>query len=189
VRPCAAEPPCAEPLCDACYLDDVWVLYYHSAVDRDWTMTSYRKLAAVSSAEEYWGASELLAPALPYGMFFLMREHVFPCWDDPQNIRGGCLTLKVPCQDVAAVWDRLCTHALCEHLTGMGPVNGVSVSPKGPFCILKLWMSGTQAQEVSARPAWLRGAMFLLNMDSLHTAARKRPPAQGAAPGEKNVAR
>lgn len=163
------------------YLDDVWSMYYHDPADRDWTMTSYRKLSTLSCAEEFWGLQDLLSPVLSRGMFFLMREHVFPCWDDPENIRGGCLTMKVPSADVPAAWERMCSEALTEGLRGLGPVNGVSLSPKGGHSILKLWLGDTTAADAGRRPPWLRAAMFLLNLDSLHAAARKQRPQPGQA--------
>jgi hypothetical protein len=78
-------------------------------------------------------------------MFFIMREHVFPCWDDKHNIDGGCISLKVHGDQIVSIWDELTKRVIGETMmrspTDWSHVNGVSISPKRGFCIIKLWMS------------------------------------------------
>lgn len=129
---------------DELFLDDVWSFYFHDPDDRDWTLDSYRKIATVSSAEEFWGVHKLTIENAHKAMFFVMREHVFPCWDDPMNIDGGCFSLMVAKEAVAAVWGALCAKMLTERLTAdpakSDVVTGLSVSPKIDFCIVKIWL-------------------------------------------------
>ena len=129
---------------DELFLDDVWSLYFHDPDDRDWTLESYRKIATVSSAEEFWGVHKLTIAHAHKAMFFVMREHVFPCWDDPLNIDGGCFSLMVMKDAVAAVWEAMCVKMLTERLTAdparSDVVTGLSVSPKIDFCIVKIWL-------------------------------------------------
>jgi hypothetical protein len=133
------------------YLDDTWVMWFHDPNDPDWTNASYVQIAAISSANNFWAVQSLLSDKVQNGMFFLMREHVFPCWDDPYNSQGGCLSIKVPSHDATGFWEELCTAMLSENLlrpTGTGGgeakaqefVNGLSVTPKGTFCVFKLWI-------------------------------------------------
>jgi hypothetical protein len=80
-------------------------------------------------------------------MFFLMREHIFPAWDDPCNISGGCVCLKIPKSIVETFWHAVCANLLGETLVKEAYrdtdciVNGVSISPKNFFCIIKIWLS------------------------------------------------
>nr|WRJ69546.1 eukaryotic initiation factor 4E [Oceanusvirus sp.] len=126
------------------FLDDVWSIYFHDPDDRDWTINSYKKIATVSSAEEFWGIHKMIRDYTNKGMFFIMREHVFPCWDDPTNIEGGCLSLMVPKDDVPQTWETYCVKMLTERLARdekmSDIVNGMSISPKNDFCILKIWV-------------------------------------------------
>ena len=176
---------------DEVFLDDTWSLYFHDPQDSDWRLSSYVKITDVSSANEFWGVANTVGNRIGNGMFFLMREHVFPCWDDKYNIQGGCLSIKVANDAVARTWNELCTEILGEGMeaecaalaaehgatgatgaTGGAAVeiNGISVSPKYNFAIIKLWLSSARMQEPRLRPASLRDdSFFRLNLQSLHS--------------------
>lgn len=150
-------------------LQDVWTLYFHDPNDVDWNLSSYVRLGDISSVADYWDYRTATASYLSRGMFFVMREHVFPCWDDKMNINGGCLSMKVLKDDMPIYWDNLLVHMLGERLfdpkrndedggkndrdgvkqtkddddedeDAWSVVNGLSVSPKRYFCIIKIWL-------------------------------------------------
>ena len=148
-------------------LDDTWTLYFHEPSNNDWTMPSYVRLEQISSVESFWQVHEGIKKYLSHGMFFLMREHVFPCWDDVHNIRGGCISIKVLKEELESFWELAVVRMLGDRLvvSGQGPgspnspkdrpntaevneeepdvwsmVNGISTSPKRYFCICKLWL-------------------------------------------------
>lgn len=129
---------------DDVVLNDVWTMYFHDPNDSDWTCNSYKRITNISSVKEYWRLHDLLKAHIPQGMFFFMREHVFPCWDDPNNIDGGCLSIKVLKQHMPAFWHALCVRllgeTLCEDVGDWHLVRGISTSPKRNFCIVKLWI-------------------------------------------------
>lgn len=129
------------------WLQDVWTFYFHDPDDASWTLESYRRLGDAASVGELWEMIGATAPHAHAGMFFVMREHVFPCWDDAHNIDGGCVSIKVPLEAARATWELLVKRALGETLVvpddRWASLNGVSVSPKRGFCIFKLWMADT----------------------------------------------
>lgn len=127
-------------------LNDVWTYYFHDPNDVDWTLPSYNRLVNVSCIEDFWNVHSLLKEKIHMGMFFLMREHVFPCWDDELNREGGCLSIKVLKQDMTAFWEELSIRLLGECLLKTeksnlwNHINGISTSPKKHFCIVKIWL-------------------------------------------------
>lgn len=128
-------------------LDSPWTLYFHDPDDRNWNFESYAKICTVYSAREYWGVTRRLSEnnAIGKGMWFFMRDDVFPCWDDKANIGGGCLSFMVNKCDVARAWQEFCEPMLCGCMRADGgadyeEINGLSVSPKNDFCILKIWL-------------------------------------------------
>lgn len=127
------------------WLDDIWTWYFHDPSNTSWTLESYKRLCDISTIEEFWQLNDAHAPLVPNGMFFLMRESVFPCWDDPTNIKGGCASMKVSVSEVQPLWEMLCKRMLGETLVVKEDddrvINGISISPKRSFCILKIWMS------------------------------------------------
>ena len=130
---------------DDAFLNDTWRAFFHDPANSDWTMQSYVPLTTVGSVKDAWLLHNTIDGLVSRGMFFLMREHVFPCWDDKHNIDGGCVSIKVRHSDTPAVFRDLVNRMLGETLVDGAEwdhVNGISVSPKKEFNIIKLWLSG-----------------------------------------------
>lgn len=130
------------------FLNDLWSIYFHDPYDEKWTYDSYKRLATVGSVEAFWEVHEKLKDKIHAGMFFVMREHIFPCWDDENNKKGGCLSIKVLKQDMKEFWEYLCVRLLGEsfikeehRVLNWSKVNGISTSPKKHFCIVKVWLA------------------------------------------------
>lgn len=128
------------------HLNDIWNIYFHDPYDSNWTNSSYVRVATISTIEEFWEHFNCVKINIHKGMFFLMREYVFPCWDDENNINGGCLSIKVLKENMADYFEDLCVKLLCEKLIvddkiiSWNCVNGISASPKKSFCIIKIWL-------------------------------------------------
>lgn len=128
------------------YLNDIWSMYFHDPYDNNWNYDSYISLGPISTIDDYWDFQTVLKDKVQCGMFFLMREHIFPCWDDDNNRDGGCLSIKVLKQDLKEFWEIMTMRLLGEHLLNddvkecWDEINGISTSPKKHFCIVKLWL-------------------------------------------------
>ena len=135
-------------------LNDLWSFYFHDPFNTNWNLSSYIKVTDISSTDAFWSTHKTFIEKINMGMFFLTREHIFPCWDDPFNKDGGCLSIKVLKQDVRPFWEGICARVLGETLlkdtTKWDHVNGVSISPKKHFCIIKVWMRTNESQEAVA---------------------------------------
>jgi hypothetical protein len=136
------------------YLNDLWTLYFHDPFDNDWTNKSYIKLSDISEVEEFWEIHNQIKDNVNRGMFFCMREHIFPCWDDPLNINGTCMSVKVLKENSVKYWEELIISILGETFVkeeyrkdSWNVVNGLSISPKKSFCIIKVWLSSMDLNE------------------------------------------
>lgn len=129
------------------WLQDSWTVYHHSPSDPSWTLSSYHRIGGMSVLSDFWPLHGAMQPRLMDCMFFAMREHVFPCWDDKSNIDGGCVSFKVPVEHAEAFWEELFKRAVGETLVSPSAeracvVNGVSTSARrGGFCIFKVWLA------------------------------------------------
>ena len=127
-------------------LNDTWSLYFHDPFNEDWTYASYHKICDITSAVEYWEVFDTLRDYFSRGMFFIFREHVFPCWDDESNINGGCISIKVLKKDLTPLWEDITMRMLGESflkkekMIFWNNVNGMSISPKKAFSIIKIWL-------------------------------------------------
>lgn len=161
------------------FLNDVWVMYFHDPFDVDWTNKSYHRMGDISTVADFWDHMKSLQKHVQNGMFFLMREHVFPCWDDPENIKGGCLSMKVLKEDIVHFWQHLSMQLVGETLLKpehrdkhWNDVNGISVSPKKNFCIVKIWLRDPVVENkdwYDVLKVYHGDIMFKLNHDSINS--------------------
>jgi hypothetical protein len=131
-------------MCDFHTLSDKWVLYAHLPHDTNWSIDSYKSILEFNSVEQSLSLFEAIPDIMINNcMLFLMRNEVKPIWEDKHNRDGGCFSFKVSNQNVASVWRNLCYSTIGETASNDGKfmknVNGITISPKRNFCILKIW--------------------------------------------------
>ena len=77
-----------------------------------------------------------------------MKNNIKPIWEDYENSKGGCLSYKINTDYVYEVWKKLNYYLIGETLINdkeiIYNINGISISPKKNFCIIKLWIKDTQ---------------------------------------------
>ena len=129
-----------------------WIVWYHNPSDIDWSTKSYKDIIEITSIEDYSvlkNSWDLCLPKVSEGMFFLMRKiddqtSVYPQWEDKNNINGGCWSFKIPKDKCRNVWFDLMKYILGECLIhtdiDYSIVNGISISPKKNFSIVKIWL-------------------------------------------------
>ena len=131
-------------------LETGWVLWYHNPSDQNWDLNSYKNIAEINSLEDYCimkNSWNLCLPNITEGMFFLMRkknnQYIYPQWEDKHNRKGGYWSLKISKEDSEMAWYELIMYTIGETLTNDKydslKINGISISPKKYFCILKIW--------------------------------------------------
>ncbi len=87
-------------------LNSKWSLYYHDPENPDWSNQSYIKVCDFNSIEMFWKIHSVLPHNLFHlGMFFLMRDDIFPTWEDPQNINGACWSYKIAISETREAWE------------------------------------------------------------------------------------
>jgi len=123
-----------------------WILWYHPINENSWTKDTYTKVAEISSIKEFIELFNTF-PSFLKGMFFLMREGIFPQWEDEQNINGGYFSYKISKNVAEKAWFDICACCIGEFLTKdekhMKTINGVSYSPKINNCIIKILNNDT----------------------------------------------
>ena len=124
------------------YLNDIWAIYFHDPFDHNWEISSYKLISTISSVEEFVEIFSLYEDMFYNGMFFLMREHITPRWEDEYNKEGGCFSFKVLNKHVYLIWKTLlflmCGETLCVKKEHNHLINGITISPKKNFCIIKI---------------------------------------------------
>ena len=134
-------------------LNDKWVLYHHLPSNKDWTLSGYEiVMNDIDSIEKTVVLNETIPEdMIKYSMWFLMRKGVTPLWEDPTNISGGNFSYKVVNKNVFEVWKNLfymlCGESLCVEPELNKHINGITISPKKNFCIIKIWLDVSNYQD------------------------------------------
>ena len=119
-----------------------WTLWFHKIDDNNWLIDSYQKLYEIHTVKDYCELINTI-PTYESGMFFLMKEDIPPIWETGKNIGGGMWTFKVSKKKLDELWTDLMAHVLGNTLTTeaeeMNNINGISISPKKEFNIIKIW--------------------------------------------------
>ena len=126
-------------------LNNNWSFYLHLHDTSDWSLKSYIKILEFDDVEN----AILLNDEINYdlikkSMIFVMKDNVKPMWEDENNKNGGCFSFKIANKDVEKIWKevyyRLIGQSLTREQCDYEKINGITLSPKKKFCILKIWM-------------------------------------------------
>jgi hypothetical protein len=134
-------------------LNDKWNLYYHLPDDKNWDISSYTTiLGDIHSAEEMLAINDILSEQIVRScMLFFMRKGIAPMWEDPKNRCGGCFSYRILNKQVPELWKTLvllsCGESLTTNSLHHKHINGITISPKKNFCIVKIWLDTTSYQD------------------------------------------
>jgi hypothetical protein len=122
-------------------LKNAWSFWYHEIKTEDWSKESYVFIHKVKTLEEVWGVLKLITPQhLKNGMYFIMKNDIFPEWSSDENKHGGYWSVKL--QEVnMEQFHRWIIYMITENLYihNKGTIQGLSYSPKFNHGILKIW--------------------------------------------------
>ncbi|ADX06074.1 putative eukaryotic initiation factor 4E family [Organic Lake phycodnavirus 1] len=122
-----------------------WTFYIHLQNTNDWTYESYYKIYKCESLQSVVAIHKSLGgELLKKSLVFLMKDNIQPLWEEPNNRNGGSFSFKIHNKDIEHVWKQILYHMIGGELVKdkeiLSHLNGISVSPKKTFCILKIWM-------------------------------------------------
>ena len=132
-----------------------WNVYYHLPHDTNWELSGYTVIMdSVDTAEKVLLLNDQLNENVVKNcMLFVMREGITPMWEDPRIRNGGSFSYKVMNKCVYDVWRSLfyslCGETLCVNAAYNKHINGITISPKKNFCIIKIWMDTAEFQDPS----------------------------------------
>jgi len=126
-----------------------WTLYFHSPEETKWTLNTFISLGSMKNWRDFWTVIEALkVEAFSDGMFFMMRDPSPPLWESHHNIRGGCYSFRCQKKDAPDIYlNHIIACMLGSVSNDDNRINGISISPKRGFNIIKIW--NTDAQKFS----------------------------------------
>ena len=126
-------------------LDTSWCLWYHSIKDNNWRKNSYKNIYTIRNLYDLKSINDIIQTIhLQNSMFFIMREGIFPTWEDPDNRDGCCISYKIPNAILKEQFIMILNNTLSEDIlldrTNTEYLNGLSIIPKKEFNIVKIWL-------------------------------------------------
>lgn len=124
-----------------------WTLYFHSPEETKWTLNTFISLGSMKTWKDFWTIINALdQESFSNGMFFMMRDPVPPLWENHQNIRGGYYSFRCQKKDAPEIYIDYMIAAMINQLTRhqSNYINGLSISPKRGFNIVKVWNTNAQ---------------------------------------------
>jgi len=161
-------------------LNNTWTLYFHDFMDSNWNRESYEKLVSIHTVREFWTIMTIVKDWLSMGMFFFMRDEIFPKWDDNENKDMSYLSMKVLKANTGDLMEEMLVMLLSSSLLkdkdndkqGGNLINGISVSPKKNFCICKIWVDSIEEKyktvDLYDIPKKYHGDVIFNNFGELH---------------------
>ncbi|NBR60098.1 MAG: eukaryotic translation initiation factor EIF4E family protein [Actinobacteria bacterium] len=146
----------AQPASAGLIPSGAWTLWFHNPEDSKWSLSSFTKIQTFTTWEEFWTVIDSFqqiklnkdyTDAFGEGMFFLMRDNIPPLWENSANIRGGCYSFRVQRREATDLF-LVYTIATMIGISSANPenrINGVSISPKKNFNIIKIWNSNAKS--------------------------------------------
>tara|TARA_X000000950_G_C13778642_1_gene604121 strand:+ start:212 stop:718 length:507 start_codon:yes stop_codon:yes gene_type:complete len=132
-------------------LSDKWVLFAHLPHDTNWSLNSYKKIQSFKTVEDVLDVYNVLPDKLIKNcMLFLMKDGINPTWEDKNNKDGGSFSFKIETKNIMKVWNEISFLLLGSTLSKdenmLKHINGITISPKKSFNILKIWLKDCSYQ-------------------------------------------
>ncbi len=119
-----------------------FALWFHNPNDINWEISGYHKILNFESVEEFWVLYNLLKQnIIQYGMYFLMKSNIQPIWEAPENINGAVISIKIVNTMAQTEWEKFSVYFIAGAFGDNA--NGISISPKKNFNIVKIWYKDT----------------------------------------------
>lgn len=127
---------------------DSWNIWVHFN-DNNWDIDSYKNIFTINNKIELKDFLNLtLDIFFENSMFFIMRNNIKPLWEDVNNINGGNYSFKINCINMKSTLKNLLEIIISNNLEinnenneTNNKINGISLSYKKNFYILKIWIN------------------------------------------------
>jgi len=123
-------------------LHSKWILWYHHD-KKNWKINGYKQIYEINTIKDFWDIHNNLKHigGINTFHFFLMREGVTPIWEDTNNKKGGCWSIKLTTDITSDIWELIAVLLVGETLSSNSlEINGISICVKSPITsILKIW--------------------------------------------------
>ena len=122
-------------------LNDKWIIWSHGSNDSNWENDSYKKIFEINNLFDLKIMNDIINDDyFINNMIFIMKDGIFPTWENEYNNDGCSGSFKIT---NSVIWiymvNELSTLNIFKDLSKIDEINGLSISSKKKFYILKIW--------------------------------------------------
>ena len=122
-------------------LNDKWIIWSHGLNNTNWENDSYNKLYELNNLYDLKIINDYInKDFLIYNMIFMMKDGIFPTWEDKNNYNGCSGSFKIT---NPILWNNVVNELsilnIFKDVSKLDEINGLSISYKKNFYILKIW--------------------------------------------------
>jgi hypothetical protein len=126
-------------------LNNNWTCWIHYQNDNIWTLDRYQNITTlVTLKDAVLFIENLDEDIIKKSMLFFMKDSILPLWESEDNINGGCFSYKISNTNIVNIFKillyKIIGNTLINDENTLNNINGISISPKKNFCIIKIWM-------------------------------------------------
>ena len=130
-------------------LKNKWNLWVHNSRDRNWNIESYKKIYSFETVEDILKITKNFHKlGIRHQHFFVMKDGILPTWEDENNRHGSTCSFRTELEYVGhtdsipmmELWQHLLFTILGSTLLDdLSDINGLSLTPKKNWGIIKIW--------------------------------------------------
>ena len=132
-----------------------WNIWYHHN-KKCWKVEDYKKIFSINTIEDYWNFFNNISylNTINSQHFFMMRRDIKPTWEDINNKKGGCWSIKTYIENSFDLWIKLSSYIVGETLVkNYNSINGISICTKNEnTCIIKIWNNDYKQNSINLLP-------------------------------------
>lgn len=153
------------------YFSSSWTVWSHRVDCQSWTKDSYIKVYTIDNIGSFWRFFNNMHLLNKFdNQFFIMRDQIYPIWEDNNNRNGGIYSIKIDCfantpkykADIGSeMMTCLCLLAMNDTLIQQNEeINGISFSIKNKnSTLIKIWYKDYNYNIKSVLPTNLFGKL------------------------------
>jgi hypothetical protein len=120
----------------------VWNLWIHDSTSTDWTLASYSKIYDIPSIGHFWSYMNNFSKYdIGKHHMFIMRDGIYPIWEDKINREGGICSIKVDIAKSFDLWRDIVMYGMNEALLPTDEITGFSycATNNNRNVIIRIW--------------------------------------------------
>ena len=132
-------------------LKNEYRLWFHNLDTNDWSFKSYQEIYKINNICDFWKVYNNHY-SLKSGMFFLMKSNIKPLYEAKENKNGGNWSMKIydnNYNNIFKCWLDLSMDLIGNILDEKNIVNGISISYKNKFYIIKIWINDSNLSDLN----------------------------------------